>query len=715
MSLPDLCIRRPVFTVMLITLPVVLGAISLLRIGVDLFPNVELPIVIVTTSRPGASVEEMETGVTKVIEEAVNTISGSDELSSTTTQGLSAITVPFRLSKDRDVAQLDVQGKVNTVLSQLPTGTETPIIDKFDVDAAPVMTIAVSGSRQLRELTELADKRIRENLSSLNGVGAVTMVGGRRRAINITVDTKKLEAYGISIEQVRGALANQNLELPGGRVTQEHRELILRTMGRIENPEDFRDIIVANVGGRSIHIGDLGGTEVVEDSFEEPRTLARLDGSNALTLVVQKQSGTNTTEVIDIVKARLAELEQGFRQEGKTDLRMQVIRDQSRFIRASLHEVQVHLVLAAALVVLTILLFLRDWRTTIIAGVAIPVSIMAAFPIMKLFDLTLNNITLIALVLVIGIVIDDAVIVVENIFRWMEAKAMPPLAAARLATQEITLAVVATTLSLVVIFLPIAFMSGTVGMFLRSFGITCAITILMSLLVSLTLTPMLSSRFLRAPKHKATGHDQAAGGVYGLLIERPYLACLRWSLRHRWVIVLATIVVTASIFPVRAVRWPGLLAMVGFDFVPKDDQSEFEVAISTPEGWSLAKTSEVFDQIEHRLSAMPEVTHTLSQIGDSSGRSARGEGPVTRGVIYVRLVDLGERRPAFTQFQVMAAVRRLMRDYPDLRTSVQAPANVQAGTANADVEFMLTGPDLDRLTDYAAQMVSRLRATQGLV
>ncbi|MFO0983361.1 MAG: efflux RND transporter permease subunit [Planctomycetota bacterium] len=733
MSLPALCIRRPVFTVMLVTLPVVLGALALTGIGVDLFPNVELPIVIVSTSRPGASVEEMETGVTKVIEEVVNTIAGIDELRSTTTEGLSVVTIQFLLSKNRDFAQQEVQSKINVILSQLPTGTETPIIDKFDVDAAPVMTIAVSGQRSLRELTEIADKRIGENLSSLNGVGSVTLVGGRHRAINVTVDAPRLEAFGLSIEAVRQALASQNLELPGGRVDQDQRELVLRTMGRIDDPSQFRDLIITNIAGQPIRIADLGGDAAVVDGVEEPRSLARLDGENAVSLVVQKQSGSNTTEVIDVVKARLGELEQALHVEGKPDLRLQVIRDQSRFIKASLHEVQVHLFLGAALVVLTILVFLRDWRTTIIAGIAIPVSIMSAFPVFRLFNLTLNNITLIGLVLVIGIVIDDAVIVVENIFRWMETKREPAFSAALRATQEIMLAVVATTLSLVVIFLPIAFMSGTVGMFLRSFGITCAIAIMVSLLISMTLTPMLSSRFLRAPKHRASASGSPRVGFYQRLVERPYLAILRWSLRHRWVIVLATITVTATIFPLPIGNWlgagserlrgklawlnfPGLLAAVGFDFVPKDDQSEFEITITTPQGWSLERTSSVFGQIERRLRAMPEVTSVLAQIGDTSGRAAKGEGAVTRGSIYVRLVDLGKRMPEFTQFQVMSRTRALLRDYPDLRTAVQVPAAISTtGTANADVEFLLTGPDLDKLTDYASKMIARLRTTKGLV
>src|SRR6267142_2361007 len=596
MTLPELCIKRPVFTTMLIALPVTLGLFSYLRMGVDLFPNVDLPIVTITTTRSGTSVEEMETGVTKPLEEAVNTISGIDELRSTTKEGISSLNIIFVLEKNRDVAQQEVQSKINTILSRLPTGTDAPIIDKFDVDASPVMTIAVSGRRPIREITEIADKQIKDGLSSLSGVGSVSLVGGRNRAINVTINARRLEAYNLSIEQVRQALANQNLELPGGRVDQNSRELILRTMGRVDNVNQFGDIIVANVSGQPIRVRDLG---TVNDSYEEPRSIGRLDGDSAVLLVVQKQSGTNTVEVIDTVKRKLVLMAEGFAAEGRADIHMETIRDQSRFINASLHEVKKHLVLGAILVGLTILLFLRDWRTMVIASLSIPVSLVSTFMVMKWLGFTLNNITMLAMVLAVGIVIDDAVVVHENIFRWMEEKGLGAWDAALGATKEIALAVMATTFSLVVIFLPIAFMSGRVGRFFFSFGITTAIAILMSMLVSFTLTPMLCSRFLKlSEKARREGKSHHSGGVYGWFVERPYLFALRWSMRHRWAIMLAGLVVVMSMFPMPPLKYPGLFKMVGLDFLPKDDQSEFEVAITTPEGWTLDRTDQTFREIE---------------------------------------------------------------------------------------------------------------------
>jgi HAE1 family hydrophobic/amphiphilic exporter-1 len=727
MTVSELCVKRPVFTTMLIALPVVLGLLAYSQMGVDLFPNVDLPIVTVTATRPGTSVEEMETGVTKAIEEAVNTISGIDELRSTTKEGITSVVITFLLEKNRDVAQQEVQGKINTILSRLPAGTDAPIVDKFDIDASPVMTVAVSGKRTLREVTEIADKQIKDSLSSLAGVGSVNLVGGRKRAIQVTVDAKKLEAYHLSIDQVRQALANQNLELPGGRVDEGPREPILRTMGRIENTSQFKDVIVANVGGQPIRVRDVGA---VADDVEEARSLGRLDGDPSVLLVVQKQSGTNTVEVIDTVKKRLHDLETAFAAQGRGDLRLEVIRDQSRFINASLHEVKKHLVIGALLVMATILLFLRDWRTMLIAGLSIPVSLIATFMVMNWLGFTLNNISMLALVLAVGIVIDDAVVVHENIFRWMEEKGMNAWDAALGATREITLAVVATTLSLVVIFLPIAFMSGSVGRFFYSFGVTCAVAILCSMAVSFTLTPMLCSRFLKLSKHaREQGAGHHSGGVYGRFLERPYLSSLRWSLRHRWVVMLAAACVTLSLFPIRPLHYPGLFGMVGLDFLPKDDQSEFEIAITTPAGWTLERTDATFREIESELSKWPEVTNVLTTLGDTSGKVSKGQGDVTQGGIYVRLIDLDDRKTdprlaatrtgsassrTFSQFDIMARARTLLADYPDLRSSVQIPRAISSGTVNADVEMTLVGPDLSKLGEYADEMIAILRTNPGL-
>ena len=636
----------------------------------------------------------METGVTKVLEEAVNTIDGIDELRSLTKEGLSTIVVQFVLEKSRDTAAQDVRDKVATVLAQLPVGTDPPVIDKFDVDAIPVMGIALSGRRNLREVTELARRQVKEDIETLAGVGQVIMLGGQERAINISVDPDRLTAQGLSIGEVRETIQRQNLELPGGRLDQTRRELVVRTMGRVERAAEFGDLIVARGGERPLRVRDIG---TAEDGIVEPRTLSRLNGENAVQLVVRKQSGTNTVEVIDRVQAELDRL----RAVLPADIEMRGIRDQSRFIKASIETVRVHMWLGAILVALTVLLFMRDWRSTVVASIAIPTSVISTFTFMRYMGFTLNNVTMLALVLAVGIVIDDAVVVLENIYRHVEEEGMPPRQAASVGTAEIALAVMATTLSLIIIFLPVAFMAGRVGRFFHSFGLTVAVAIFVSLLVSFTLTPSLSARMLR----RRGGHASEGGRLYRL-VERGYGRVLAWSLRHRWVIVLVAIAIVLATGP--------LFSRVGKTFLPQDDQSEFEISIRTPGGFTLAETSRLFAEIEHRVRALRGVTDVLATIGDTSGRVKAGEGDVTSGSIYARMVDLRARR--FSQFDVMADARRLLTEYPDLRASVQGVNPFSTGGQRlSDVELNLRGPDLGRLQTYADRLMAGMRELPGLV
>ncbi len=702
MSIWEICIRRPVFTVMLISAPVVLGLVSYFRLGVDLFPNVDLPVVTVTTTLRGASVEEMETGVTKKIEEIVNTVSGIDELRSTTKEGISQVVVQFVLEKNGAVAAQEVDAKVRTILSQLPVGTDPPIVDRFDIDAAPIMTIAVSGRRDPREVTELARKRIKEDLETLPGVGAVNLVGGRQRAINVIIDPDKLLKYeDLSIEDVRQALMRENQEQPGGRLDLGRREEVLRVMGRIDDPAAFARLIVANRNGQPVRIEDIGR---VEDSHEETRGLSRLwlkdraagyaadsTGDSAVTLIVQKQSGTNTVQMVDRVRARLDEVMAGM----PADLSAEVIRDQSRFIRNSIDEVRLHLVLAAVLVSLTILLFIRDWRTTIIATLAIPTSVVGTFAFMYAMGFTLNNITMLGLILAIGIVIDDAVVVHENIFRHMEEYGRSAWEAAATATREIALAVVATTLSLLVIFAPVVFMGGTVGRFFSSFGYVVGFSIVMSLFISFTMTPMLCSRFLVME----AGHSSKGGFVWRA-VDRVYGGLLAWSLRHRWAIILLSVLTLAAT--------PFLGRAVGMTFIPRDDQSEFEIAFTLPEGYSLERADETFAEIEGRLQRLRGVTHTFSIIGDTTGRVAKGQGDVTEGSIYVRLLALGQRD--YTQFDVMNDARALLKDYPDLRAAVQDVSAFQGtGFRQVMIDLNLRGPDMEKLEKYSGQITAWMK------
>lgn len=721
MTLSDVCIKRPVFTWVLVAIPVVMGVVSYGSLGVDLFPDVDFPVCTVTTVLPGASVEEMETSVTKPIEDIINTVSGIDELRSTTMEGVSVVTVQFQLSKNGNVGTQEVRDKVNTILADLPDGTEAPIIDKFDTGSMPVLTIAVSGRRDFREVTELARRKIKERLETVNGVGAISLVGGRVRAMNVVVDTDRLSAFNLSIEDVRSALVRQNLEVPGGRVDQGPRELVLRTLGRLNTAAEFNAMIVANRNGYPIRLRDLGRAE---DSNEEPRTLARLDGKNAVSLVVQKQSGTNTVKVVDDLKARLAEIKPAL----PPDIETVIIRDNSRFIKKSIEEVKFHLLLAGALVSSTILLFIRDWRTTLIATLAIPTSIVPTFLFMSYMGFTLNNITMLGLILAIGIVIDDAVVVHENIFRHMEEDGMDAMEASRVGTREIALAVTATSLSLVVIFLPIAFMGGIVGRFFSSFGYTVAFAVMMSLFVSFTLTPMLCSRFLKL-EPVGEGHRGSKDGFFYRIVDGGYGVALRWALRFKPLVVVLALLAVASTVPIGRA--------MGFSLIPRDDQSEYEVTITTPEGYSLERARKVFTEIESRLRRLRGTEHLFTQIGQTTGgRVVKGEGDVTHGTIYVRITDLEDRHAgppprgwwdlprlaanlwrgeSFTQFAVQQEARDVLTDYPDLRASVNDVSAFQGGRRPQTFQINLAGPDLNQLDRYANTLIEKLKERGGLV
>jgi HAE1 family hydrophobic/amphiphilic exporter-1 len=522
----------------------------------------------------------------------------------------------------------------------------------------------------------------------------VILIGGQERAVNIYVDPDRLTAQGLSIGQVRQAVAQQNIELPGGRIDQTRRELIVRTMGRIEEVREFDDLIIGHVGDRALHVRDVG---YAEDGVVEPRGLSRLNGENAVQLLIRKQSGTNTVAVIDRLKDEMTKLEKVL----PTDVEMRVIRDQSTFIKASIATVTEHLWLGAVLVGFTVLIFMRDWRSTVVAGLAIPTSIISTFSFMRYMGFTLNNLTMLGLVLAVGIVIDDAVVVLENIFRRIQDEGESPMEAASRGTAEIALAVMATTLSLVIIFLPVAFMEGRVGRFFHSFGLTTAAAIMVSLVISFTLTPALSGRVLR--RRPA---EQAHGGRIYRRLERGYGRLLAWSLRHRWVIVLISLGVVLTSVP--------LFKMVGKTFLPQDDQSEMEIGVRAPGGFTLAETSRTLAEIEERVRKLRGVTNVLSTIGDQSGRVKPGEGDVTSASIYVKLTDLSER--SFSQFDVMDDARAILKDYPDFRSSVHGINPLSSGGSRiAEVELNLRGPDLAKLQGYADRLIAGMNTMQGIV
>ena len=696
-KLAELCIRRPVFATMLIMALVVSGIFSYFKLGVDLFPKVEFPIVSATITLRGASPEEVETQITKRVEEAVNTISGIDELRSSSSEGVSIVSVQFVLEKDPDVAAQEVRDKVSNIASQLPKDADAPIVTKISTDASPVLSIAISSPRDPRETTKLVDDRIKKNLEGLPGVGEVRFVGDRQRQIQVWLDGEKLTSYGLNIDQVRGSLVAQNVEIPGGRIDEGNREVSLRTLGRIEKPSDFGRIIVpsavpsgiASGNGGAIRLNDIGH---VEDGVAEVRSLARLDGAPAVVLRVQKQSGTNTLEVIKAVKARMVDLAPSL----PKDLKISYTQDQSTFIVKSFEAVQEHLILGGVLAGLVVLIFIRSWRSTLIAAVAIPASIISTYTLMLLMGFTLNEITMLGLVLMVGIVIDDAIVVLENIFKVAEEKGLNMFDAAIEGTREIGLAVLATTLSLAIIFIPVALMSGIVGKFMSSFGYTAAFAVMVSLIVSFTLTPMLSSRFLKVDP-KGSGHDTKDSIIYRA-VATPYRAMLRWSMRHRWVIGLVAVLVTLSTGP--------LFMRIGKSFIPNSDQSEFEVTVRAPPGSSIEGTDGVMRQVEADLRKLPGIRAMLTTIGSDFQKQ------VDRGSIIVELVQPEERKQ--TQEQLMDMARDAVKKYKELTIGVQLPALVAGGT-DRELAFSVQGPDLAKLETVSNTIVGKLKAMPGVV
>ncbi|HEY0174131.1 MAG TPA: efflux RND transporter permease subunit [Pyrinomonadaceae bacterium] len=727
-KLAEICIRRPVFAAMIVLSLVVVGAASYFNLGVDRFPSVDLPTVSVRTQLPGASAEEVETLVSQPIEEVVNTVDGIDELRSVSGPGTSFVIATFRLDRNLETAAQDVRDRVSTVINRLPEEARErpPVVQKFNNDNAPVITIALTGDRSLRELTELADKNVRPQLERVGGVGAVQIVGGLDRAINVWVDAARLEAYQIPITSVQTALSRQNADIPGGNVTTNREELTLRTMGRYTDPRGFNDLVIANIGGSAVRLRDVGR---VEDGTKEQRSLARLNGVPTVTLSVQRQSGANTIEVIRGVKTALARVTAQL----PSDVKTEIIRDQSRYIEAALHEITVHLVLGSILASLVVLLFMRSWRSTLIAAVAIPASVVSTFAMMRALDFTLNSVTMLALVLMVGVVIDDAIVVLENIFRFVEEKRMSAMEAAREATADIGLAVLATTLSLVVIFLPVSFMSSISGRFLYQFGITAAVAIMVSLLVSFTLTPMMSSRLLRAEDaagghgggHHDGGHGGAAGsraGFYGH-IDRAYTWLLRLSMRHRLAVAALAVAVVASSVP--------LYRTVKQEFIPSNvDEAEFEVNVNAPEGTNLASMNETMQAVEQDIMKTPGVRLVLASAGGGF------LGGVGQGEMYVRIAPHEERtlsftrvwhellngtplkafRGNYTQQDVMQEVRRRLRRYAPMRVGVRNAPSFNFGSGGRfDIDFVIRGPELEKLAGYAEELRERSEKLGGVV
>jgi len=692
-KLADVSVRRPVFAVMMSAALLVLGWVSYRDLGLDLMPRTDSPTVNVRASLPGASAEEIETTITKPIEASVNTINGIDELRCSSSQGNGNCTITFTLERDIEAATQDVRDKVATV--RFPRDTQPPVVSKFDPDSSPILTLVVFSNRSPKEITQIADEQIKQVLETVQDVGEVQLMGDRRREIRVLLDPNRLNAYSLTVDQVGQAISRQNTEIPGGSFIAGPSEISMRTMGRLRNVQEFEKIVLAYKEGSAITLADVAR---VTDSNEEVRSQTRLDGENAVSLSIRKQTGTNTVTVVDRVLERVERIQAAL----PADIKIKPTRDQSRFIRKSFEEIQLHLILGGILAAVVVFLFIRNLRVTFIAALAIPTSIVGTFLVMRGLDFTLNNMTMLALSLATGIVIDDAIVVLENIFRHIEEKGSTPQEAAISATSEIGLAVMATTLSLVVIFVPVAFMTGQVGRYFYSFGITSATAIMLSMFVSFTLTPALCAWWLR-PQDARSGHGTKDRGAYAWM-DRKYGVMLEWSLAHRAVmLIIAGVVVGSAAF---------LYPYVGKELVPDDDQSEFSVNLRLPRGTSFDRTLEYMTPIEGELRKAlgSNLQAMMTSIQNGSGNYS------------VQLTPIEERKQS--QQELMQVARRTLVKYRNARISVSGGTDISgassaggrggAGGSTNRLSMIVQGPDIDQLQLYANDLLAKVKEIDGV-
>ncbi|MDY7233048.1 efflux RND transporter permease subunit [Hyalangium rubrum] len=682
-------IKRPVFTIMLMAAVVVFGLYAYPRIGVDQFPNVDIPVVTVTTLLPGADPESMEKNVSDPLEEVLNTLNGVDEVSSINLENVSQIIISFKLDTNLDVAAQDVRDRVQATLRSLPDDIEAPVIEKFDIGAAPIVTLSLSGSLPIEELTRVAEDVVKPSLQSQPGVGSISVVGGRKREIQLVVDPQRLRGYGLAIGDVSQALQAQSVDLPGGRATQGGRERIVRLTAEARSVSEIGNIILASPNGTPVRVRDVAA---VVDGAQEARGLARSDSGAAVALVVRKQSGANTVQVAELVKESLAEINAGL-PEG---VAVSTVSDNSTSIRASIHAVQVDMVLGGVLSVLIVLLFLRNLRSTLVSAIALPVSVVGTFAVMALLGFTFNIITMLALTLSIGLLIDDAIVVIENIVRHLE-EGKTPVQAALEGTRQIAVAVFAVTLAIVAVFIPVAFMEGMIGRFFYQFGVTVAVAVLISYAVSMTLTPMLSSRLLKGHGHDTPSRLSAA-------IERVLVGMEDWYRRALGAVLNRRGLAMAAAVGVLVLTL-GMARFLKFTFIPASDNGAVRVTLELPVGSTLEDT-------ERELGIVAQQVRTLEGVKDTFSTAGGGTlEEVHKGEVLVNLVPRKER--SFDQESFKTRLRDTLAQRPGVLMSVQDSSGVGGGGRTQQVQYVLRGTDWAQVTAASEKMLAVMKSNPG--
>ncbi|MEI6242222.1 MAG: efflux RND transporter permease subunit [Chlamydiota bacterium] len=681
-------IQRPIFMTMVLIAIVLFGGINFFRMGIDLFPKVEIPVVTIISILPGADPESIETTVSDPIEEAISTVSSIKSIRSKSGEGVSQVIIEFELEKDINVAFQEVQAKVGAIRSKLPSDLVSPVIQKFDFDALPVLSVFLSAPLSIDVFTNLVNKEIKEVLQRVPNVGEVKLIGGREKKMWLFLDRNLLESHQVTIAEVEQSLRMHHLEIPGGRVQTKSLEMPVKVKAEFSSKEDFDNWIVAYKQGAPIRIRDLGS---VEEGLEEERSISEFNSTSAMALLIKKQSGTNTVEVAEAVKKECIRLQGVLEKKG---VHLQVAQDNSLYIHKSVDEVYFHLLFGGGLAVLIVLLFLRNFRSTIVCALALPTAVIGTFSFMYAMGFTQNMMTLLAISIAIGLLIDDAIVVQENIMRHVEMGYSPKDASLK-ATEEIAMAVLATTLTVVAVFVPVAFVKGMIGKFFYQFGLTIAFAVLISLFVSFTLNPMFSSLFLREIKK---------GKVYLFLervfqwLERKYHSIIEVSLRYRkWVVIVALISFVGAIY---------VSKFIHFEFRPQEDQSEFQVSVELPKGQTLYKTKELMDKVKESLKDKSWLSYTFTTIGGDQMQS------VNMGNLYVKMVEKKERK--ISQEKAMNEARALFVNWKEGKIMVEPYARISGGGfKQVEVHLELKGPDLQKLSLISSLLMEKMRLAKG--
>jgi HAE1 family hydrophobic/amphiphilic exporter-1 len=687
MWITDTSIKRPVTTITLMGAIVIFGLMAFGSLGIDLMPEVDIPVVTVTTVLTGSSPEVIDREITDVIEEQVNTISGIKTLRSQSYEGVSVVMIEFELDKEIDVAAEEVRSKVNLAKRDLPAGIEEPIVEKVDFSSLPIMRIAVYGDVDYSRLSHYADKVLKDRLQSIQGVGSIETSGLRERQIRVWFDPQRLQAHDLTATEVVRAIQSKHVEMPGGRVETETVEYTVKVEGEFTSVEALAGLAVSERDGIVTYLKDVAR---VDDGFEDLRSVARYNRRPAAELGVRKQSGTNTVAVANAVAQKLEEIAPHI-PEG---IQVAIAYDSSVYIEESIRGVQIDIIIGILLTALVMYLFLRNIRVTFISVLAIPISLLGGLIAMQALGFTINFMTMLAMSLAVGMVIDDAIVVLENIFRHVEEGKEPRLAASE-GTSQVWLPVLAATSSIAAVFIPVAFMEGVIGRFFYEFGLTVAVTIIISALVSLTLTPFMSSRMLR----RETSHSRLYVVLENIfdLLSRTYKRALGWAVGHRWSVVGIAIAAFAAGI--------ALIPLIGSEFITEADESQFLVRFESPTGTSIQETTRSMNELEERLFEQPEVDSLFATIGGGAG------GEINRGFIVALLKPRHERTAS--QRDVMDRMQEKFSSMTEMIISVEYVAWEGGGTRYADVEYIIQGSSIEELGRVGDAVVRDLNS-QGV-